>query len=58
MSRKRISMKKIREVLRLRYEANLSQKKIATSVSVGEGTVWRYLDKAKKGHGSKTAEIG
>jgi len=48
MSRKRISMKKIREVLRLRYEANLSQKKIAISVSVGEGTVWRYLDRAKK----------
>ena len=50
MSRKRISMKKIREILRLKYEAKLSNKKIAQSVSVGVGTVWRYIDRAKKAH--------
>jgi transposase len=41
-------MKKIREVLRLKYEKGLSQRKIAQSISVGYGTVWDYLHRATK----------
>lgn len=48
MSRKRIGMKKIREVLRLKHDKCLSNKKIAKSLSIGNGTVWEYLVRAKK----------
>jgi transposase len=41
-------MKKIREVLRLRYEKGLTQRNISKSVSIGYGTVWEYLYRAKK----------
>ena len=47
MSRRRIVMRKIREVLRLHHEFKLSQKKIATSVAIGQTTVYEYLCRAK-----------
>ena len=41
-------MRKIREVLRLRYEFGLSHQNIATSIKVGETTIATYLERAKK----------
>ena len=40
-------MRKIREVLRLKFENKLGVKKIAKSCSIGNGTVTGYLDRAK-----------
>lgn len=45
---KRLSMKKIREVLRLRATLSLSAEKIAYATSIGETTVRRYLFLANK----------
>ena len=48
MSRKRISMRKIKEVLRLKYETDLSYDEIGRSCSIGHTTVGEYLNRAKK----------
>ena len=42
-----ISMRKLKEILRLKYEANLSHRKIATSLSISPGTVSTYVNRAK-----------
>jgi len=47
MPRERLSMRTIREVLRLRGEAGLSQREIATSCRLGRSTVRDYLLRAK-----------
>ena len=39
-------MRKIKEVLRLRYGLGLHQDQIARSCSIGQATVHRYLEKA------------
>jgi len=39
-------MRKIRTILRLRFEAGLSQRQIATSQNIGYGTVANYLSRA------------
>jgi hypothetical protein len=39
-------MRKIREVLRLRFGLGLKQNQIARSCSLGQATVHRYLEKA------------
>ena len=41
----RLSMRKIREVLRLKYEAGLSTRAIARSVNAGRTTVQEYLQR-------------
>ena len=46
MAAKRLSMRKIREVLRLRNEFGLSQRDIAKSCSIGRTTVRDYLSRA------------
>ena len=46
MAGERISMRKIREVLRLKQEFGLSNRKIAKSCSVGRSTVSDYLSRA------------
>ena len=46
MPQKGLSMRKIKEVLRLRFAANLHQDQIARSCSIGQTTVHRYLKKA------------
>ena len=46
MAAKRLSMRKIREVLRLRHEFGLSQRDIARSCSIGRTTVRDYLSRA------------
>ena len=46
MANPRISMRKIKDVLRLRYEAGLSYRQIAASLQLSFGTVANYLDRA------------
>ncbi len=48
MTRERLSMRKIKEILRLKFEYNFSIRKIANSCSIGRGTVADYLEKARK----------
>jgi transposase len=43
MAQKRISMRKIREVLRLHFEARISQAKIAGVVRISRYTVHQYI---------------
>ena len=47
MPQKRLSMRKIKEVLRLRFDLGLHQDQIARSCSIGQATVHRYLERAK-----------
>ncbi len=39
-------MRKIKEVLRLRFGLGLDQSQVARSCSIGQATVHRYLQKA------------
>jgi len=48
MSKKRLSMRKIEEVLRLKFEANLSGRKIAASCGIARSTVAEYLARFKR----------
>jgi hypothetical protein len=43
---KRLSMRKLNEVLRLRFELGLGQRAIARSCSISQGAVHNYLKKA------------
>ncbi|WP_370450232.1 sigma factor-like helix-turn-helix DNA-binding protein [Corallococcus interemptor] len=40
-------MRKLREVLRLKYERKLSGREIARALGIGKGTVSRYLYRAQ-----------
>lgn len=42
-----ISMRKLKEILRLKYESKLSNRKIGTSLSISPGTVSAYINRAK-----------
>ena len=46
MVRKRLTMKKIKEVLRLKYEAGLSNRAIAGTCKISNRTVGDYLRRA------------
>lgn len=48
MARKRLSMRKIKDILRLRYEAGLGCRGIALALNIGYGTVVDYLNRAKQ----------
>lgn len=48
MPAERISMRKIREVLRLKYELNLSEREIALSCQLSKTSVGRYLHRAQQ----------
>ena len=48
MAARRLSMRKIKEVLRLHYERGLSAREIARSLDVGRGTIGNYLDRAQR----------
>jgi transposase len=41
-------MRKIKDILRLRYEAGLSCRGIAFALNIGYGTVVDYLNRAKQ----------
>src|SRR3990170_6408734 len=47
MATRRLSMRKIKEVLRLRYEKGLSAREIARSLDIGRGTIRNYLDRIR-----------
>ena len=47
MAKERLSMRKIREILRLKYECNLTDRQIAKSCLVARSTVANYLSKTK-----------
>jgi transposase len=47
MPQERLSMRKIKEVLRLRFAGGLYQDQIARSCSIGQSTVHRYLKRAE-----------
>jgi len=46
MANKRLSMRKIREVLRLSWDKNLSARRVAESCGVARGTVGNIMDRA------------
>jgi hypothetical protein len=46
LPQKRLSMRKIKEVLRLRFGLDLQQDQIARSCSISQATVHRYLERA------------
>ena len=46
MPQEKVSMRKVKEVLRLRFGLGLHQNQIARSCSIGQATVHRYLEKA------------
>ncbi len=46
MPQETVSMRKVKEVLRLRFALGLQQNQIARSCSIGQATVHRYLQKA------------
>ncbi len=50
MPRERLSMRKIKEVLRLRWEAGRSQREIAVSCRLGPTTVRDYLVRIETRH--------
>ena len=47
MPKKRLSMRKIREVLRLKYECGCSNREIGLSCNIGSSTVSDYLQRAR-----------
>ena len=48
MPAKRLSMRKIREVLRLKWGNGMSNRRIAASSGIGRPTVSEYLRRAKE----------
>ena len=48
MAKERLSMRKIREILRLKFDCNFSNRKIAKSCSVARSTVATYLSMVKR----------
>ena len=46
MPEEKVSMRKVKEILRLRFGLGLQQNQIARSCSIGQATVHRYLRKA------------
>ena len=48
MAQARLSMRKIRDVLRLKYEKGLSNRTIASSLGISHSTVGAYLRRAQK----------
>lgn len=59
MARKRLTMRKIKEVIRLKYEAGISNRAIASACKVSNSTVGEYLKRAEQaGIGWPLGEIG
>ena len=45
MPRKRVSMRKTREVLRLYFDLKLAQRQVARSANISQSTVHEYLER-------------
>src|ERR1700681_1294595 len=48
MPTERLSMRHIREVLRLHYSVGMSQRAVARSLSLAQGTVSKYLNRTRR----------
>src|SRR5437764_14891552 len=48
MPTERLSMRHIREVLRLHYSVGMSQRAVARSLNVAQGTVSKYLNRTRR----------
>ena len=48
MPAERLSMRNLRELLRLRHSAGLSQHVIARSLGLAQGTISKYLGRARQ----------
>jgi len=48
VAKKRLSICKIRDILRLRHEAGLAYRGIASALNIGYGTVVEYLNRAEQ----------
>ena len=48
MAKRRLSVRKIKEVLRLHHEKGFSVRQIASSLSIGRSTVQDYLDRSER----------
>ncbi|MCC6225958.1 MAG: IS21 family transposase [Microthrixaceae bacterium] len=48
MAAERLSMRRLREILRLKFEAGLSQRAIAVSANVAQSTVSDYVSRARR----------
>lgn len=48
MPAERTTMRTIKEILRLKFEAKLSLRQIARSLKIGLGTVSHYVNQAKE----------
>ncbi|MGY3078056.1 transposase [Bradyrhizobium sp. LM6.10] len=48
MPTERLSMRHIREVLRLHYSVGVSQRAVARSLGLAQGTVSKYLNRARR----------
>ena len=48
MAARRLSMRKIKEVLRLHCEKGISARQIAKSLDISRSTIREYLDRAKR----------
>ena len=48
MATERLSMRNLREVLRLVYEVGLPQRAAARSLGLAQGTVSKYINRAKR----------
>ena len=46
MAQRRLSMRKIKEILRLKYEAKLTNRQIAQSCKLARSTIATYLERA------------
>jgi transposase len=47
MAQERLSMRKIKEILRLKYGCGLSHRQIAASCQMSQSTVWTYIRRAE-----------
>ena len=54
MAARRLSMRKIKDVLRLHFEKGLSTRQIARSLDIGRGTIRNYLYRVEQVGGSYT----
>jgi transposase len=48
MPTERLSMRHIREVLRLHYSVGMSQRAVARSLNLAQGTVSKYLNRTRR----------
>ena len=48
MGAKRLPMRKLREILRLKYERRMSHREIARACGVGVGTVSEHVGRARR----------